>query len=117
MKIDEELNAVAAGNIEEAQPAQGVEMTEWVFANEKNPALRQLFHSLYSGVFTNRVGLAHCKNIKTGELQTLLVGVNPTETGAQLFPLAVVIEEANVGDYASPDGKGGFIEPDNGGAE
>lgn len=114
MKIDEELNAIATGAVEEAQPAEGIEMTEWVFANEKNPALRQLFHSLYSGVFNNRIGLAHCKNATTDKLETLIVGVNPIEGGgAQLFPLAVVIEESNVNNWLSPDGKGGYI----GGAE
>lgn len=110
-EITDELLSVAQGNIEEAQPVEGVQMTEWVFANQQNPALRQLFHSLYQGVFQNRIGLAHCKNSETGELETLIVGVNQIESGAQLFPLAVVIEEADVNKWLSPDGKGGFIGP------
>lgn len=110
-EIKEELLAIANGKVEEAQPADGIEMTEWVFANEVNPALRQLFHSLYSGVFKNRLGLAHCKHKETGELKTLIVGVNPTDGNAQLFPLAVVLEEADVNNYLSPDGKGNYIGP------
>lgn len=109
MKIDEELNAIATGDIQEAQPVEGIEMTEWVFANEQNPALRQLFHSFYNGVFQNRIGLAHCKNKVTGKLETLIVGVLPNGSDAQLFPLASVIEEADVNNYLSPDGQGGYV--------
>lgn len=110
-EIKDELMAIASGNVEEAQPAAGIEMTEWVFANEKNPALRQLFHTFMQGAFSNRIGLAHCKNSETGELDTLIVGVNPTEGGgAQLFPLAVVISEADhATKWLSPDGNGGYV--------
>ena len=110
-EIKDELLAVAEGNIDEAQPTAGIEMTEWVFANEKNPALRQLFHTFMKGAFNNQIGLAHCKNKTTGNLETLLVGVNPDgKGGAQLFPLAVVIgEEAHATNWLSPDGKGGYV--------
>jgi len=112
MEIKDELTQLAEGKIEEAQPAEGINMTQWVFANEQNPGLVQLFHSLYQGVFSNKLGLAHCKNVKTGNLDTLIVGVNPTEEGSvQLFPLAVVIEEADVMNWHSPDGAGGYVGP------
>lgn len=110
IEIKDELSALIDGSVEEAQPPEGIEFTEWVFANEKNPALRQLFHSFYQGAFQNRIGLAHCKNSETGKLETLLVGVNPTESGAQLFPLAVVItEEEHATKWLSPDGVGGYV--------
>lgn len=110
-EIKDELTAIVDGNIDEAQPAAGIEMTEWVFANEKNPALRQLFHTFMKGAFNNQIGIAHCKNKATGKLETLLVGVNPVEGGgAQLFPLAVVIsEEDHATGWLSPDGQGGYV--------
>lgn len=112
MEIKDELLEIAQGEVQEAQPSEGVAMTEWIFANEKNPALRQLFHSMYAGVFQNRLGLAHCKNSETGELETLIVGINPTEeNGVQLFPLAVIIDESKVGNWLSPDGNGGYVGP------
>lgn len=112
MDIKDELMKVAQNEVEEAQPAEGIQMTEWIFANEANPALRQLFHSLYSGVFQNRIGIAHCKNTTTDKLETLIVGVQPNgEGGAQLYPLAVIIGEEDVLNWHSPDGKGGYVGP------
>lgn len=109
-EIKEELLDIANGNVTKAQPAEGVNMYEWVFANERNPALLQLFHSLYEGAFKNRLGIAHCKNRTNDKLQTLIVGVNPTEGGgAQLYPLAVILEEDQLADFMSPDGHGGYV--------
>ncbi|MEG0161103.1 MAG: hypothetical protein RR877_09825 [Aurantimicrobium sp.] len=109
--ISKELVQLAEGNVQEAQLATGINMTEWVFANEKNDGVRQLFHTFMSGAFNNQIGLAICKNKATGKLDTLLVGVNPTgEGGVQLFPLAVVITEAeHATNWLSPDGEGGYV--------
>jgi hypothetical protein len=109
--ISKELVELAEGKVQEAQPATGIDMTEWVFANEKNDGVRQLFHTFMSGAFNNQIGLAVCKNKDTDKLETLLVGVNPTgEGGVQLFPLAVVITEADhATKWLSPDGEGGYV--------
>lgn len=115
MSIDiaEEVLDLATGNVQEAQPTEGVEMTEWVFANEKNDGLRQLFHSFYQGVFQNRIGLAQCRNKTTGEIETVIMGVHPTaENGVQLYPLAVVLTEDNGLIYESPNGQGGYVGAD-----
>lgn len=110
MDINEELMDVAQGKIVNAQPVDTqMEMTQWVFANEMNPALIQMFHSFYDGVFKNRIGIAHVKEAETGRICTMLVGVNPTEDGTQLFPLARVLDEQDVNTFLSPDGNGGWI--------
>lgn len=110
-EIKDELIALANGNVEEAQPAGDIEMNEWVFANEKNDGLRQLFHTFMSGAFRNQIGVAHCKNKETDKLETLLVGVQPNgEGGATLYPLAVILTEAeHTTKWLSPDGRGGYV--------
>lgn len=111
MDITDELLQVAQAGVEKAQPTEvKLEMTEWVFANEMNPALIQMFHSLYDGVFKNRIGVAHVKDAVTGKIATLIVGVSPSADGNnQLFPLARVLEESEMMNFLAPDGKGGWI--------
>lgn len=110
MEIQDELMQVAQADVQKADlPAGPLEMTEWIFANEKNPALIQMFHSLYDGAFKNRLGVAHCKDVTSGKLATLLVGIGIDGTNVQMFPLARILDEAEVNNYLAPDGNGGFL--------
>lgn len=108
--IKDELMQVAHGELDKADLTDSpAEMTEWIFANEKNPALVQMFHSFYKGAFANKIGLAHCRDKETGKLVTVLVGVHTADGVNQLFPLAKVLDESEMNKYEAPDGNGGYI--------
>lgn len=106
MNINEELMQVAVG---EVQKDDALLVTEWIFANKENPALFQLFHSLYHAVHQNKIGVAHCKNRADGSISTLIVGVEETEEGTQLYPLARILNEGEMEHYLAPDGNGGYV--------
>lgn len=111
---EEEINEileVANGNVKEAQPPEGVEMVEWIYSNDKsdkNP-IRQLFHLFYDGVFKNRIGLMHCLNTETKEIDTVIVGIQTTDKGVGTWPLARVLTEDEQGKYLAPDGHGSYL--------
>lgn len=106
MNINEELMQVAVG---EVQKDDALLVTEWIFANEMNPALIQMFHSLYEGVFKNRIGIAHCKEKDTDKTVTLIMGIGHDGENVQMFPLARILDEAEVNNYEAPDGNGGYV--------
>lgn len=112
MDIKDELMQVAQVDVVKAEAPTKLEMTEWIFANEMNPALLQMFHSLYDGVFKNRIGIAHCKERGSGNITTLIVGLDSDGKNVQMFPLAKILDEAEVNNYIAPDGKGGWIGDD-----
>ena len=107
-----EITDVAGGIIKEAETPEGMEMTEWVFSNDKaatQPA-RQLFHLFYDGVFKNRIGIMHCYNKATGKVDTVLVGIQSNgEEGVATWPLARILTEGEQDNYYAPDGNGGYL--------
>lgn len=110
IEMADTLVEIAQGEIQKADAVpKGLEMTEWVFSNQPNPALIQLFHSMYEGVFKNKIGIAHCRHKESGELVTLLVGVHTDGKNVGMFPLARILGEAEVNDFEAPDGKGGYV--------
>lgn len=109
MEIKDELMQVAQAEIKKAEGPDKLEMTEWIFANEMNPALIQMFHSLYEGVFKNRIGIAHCKEKGTDKTVTLIMGIGHDGGNVQMFPLARILDEAEVNNYEAPDGEGGYV--------
>lgn len=90
-------------DIEKAEHPQGIEMTEWVFTNDpKNPAPYMLFHAFYDGVFANKIGIMVGKD-EDGKEATLVVGVEITEEGTAVYPLARILETHEVTKYKGPD--------------
>ena len=112
-KIDaEELLEVINTPPEEAEHPTGMEMHEWVFTNDKqNPLIRHLYHMIYRATFANKIGLMHAKNKVTGEIETLLVGVDLVGDGQiATWPLAKVLSESEQDNYAAPRGDGTYVE-------
>lgn len=102
----EEVPAIA-----EAEHPAGIEMTEWIFTNDKtNEAIRQLFHGFYNGAFANKIGLMHAYNSETENVETIIVGVENGEDGVKLFPLAKVLDGEEIAVYKAPDGNGGYLK-------
>lgn len=93
------------------QPEEMDTMIEWAFTNDKtNPAVRQIFHTLYQSVFSNTLGVMHALNTETDLIETLIVGLSRDEDGnIATWPIARVIPEAEQGKYKAPDGNGNWV--------
>lgn len=92
-------------DIAKAEHPNGIEMTEWVFSDDaKNPAPFMLFHAFYDGVFANKIGIMQATHTETGEKAMLIVGVEVTEEGTALYPLARILESEEVLKYEGPSG-------------
>ena len=94
----------------------GIELVEYIFTNDPtNPFPQQVLHLLYESVFKNLVGIMHAKHKVTGDIHTLLVGLEKTEDGQiNTYPMARVLSADEHNEYLAPDGKGGYGEDDNG---
>lgn len=102
--------AIASGEVTEAQHPEGIEMTEWVFVNDKtNPAPRQIFHMFYDGAFKNKLGIMHAKLKDSDQVHTVIVGVEVNEQGAFCFPLAKILTAEEQANYLAPDGHGNWV--------
>lgn len=81
-----------------------------VFSNEPTAMDYDLLQMLYASAFGNQLGFMHAKHKETGEIHRLLVGTewNSAKQKLDVYPLARFLDPENVGDYLSPDGKGGY---------
>lgn len=87
-----------------------VEVHMLIIANDPNEQGNvQLFQMFYSGVFSNTIGVMRAKDKSTGNIESLLVGVEASEEGPKFYPLARVLAPDEVSNYLSPDGKGGYF--------
>lgn len=105
------MERVAQGKIQEATVPKGVEgeFIEWSFSNDKeNMAIRQLFHMLYQSVFTNKIGVMHCKRKDKDIIDTIIVGVEQTPEGLATWPIAKLLTEEEQGNYLAPNGRGEY---------
>lgn len=93
---------------------EGQEAVLLAFSNDKDEQhlgiLRGLLKMVYHTVLTNRLAIMEAKNVHTGEIETILVGVEQTGNGLNCYPLFKPITDTESAKYASPDGKGGFLE-------
>lgn len=97
-------------DLEEAQHPDGLEMTEWVFVNEKeNPAPRHLFHLLYKSVFVNKLGIMNALNTADGRVYTLIVGVDEVDGEVVTWPIAKLLTEYEQNLFKAPDGDGNYV--------
>lgn len=92
-------------DIPKAEHPKGIEMTEWVFTDDdKNPAPFMLFHAFYDGVFANKIGIMQATHKDSGNKAMLIVGVEVTDEGTALYPLARILESEEVLKYEGPSG-------------
>lgn len=87
------------------------EVVEWLFTNDKtNPAIVNIFRIFHQVSYMNSLGVMHAKDKETGEISTLLVGVDVQPDGQiNTWPLAKVLTPQEQSNYLSPDGDGGWI--------
>ena len=79
-----------------------------VFTNDwQEQGNEELLRMFYMGAFENTIGLARCQNRETGEVKSLIVGLDK-EGG--FYPLAKVLDPTDVTLYRAPDGKGGWTD-------
>lgn len=90
-----------------------LEYNAYVFDNNlPNPAAESVLRMFCEGVFYNQVGIMNAWNLKTSEEELILVGVQLDEDGKpECFPIAKVLAAEDVPNYLSPDGKGGWFDP------
>lgn len=103
------MERVAQGKIKEAEVPEDAAFTEWSFSNDKeNAAIRQLFHMLYQSVFSNKLGVMHCKRKDSDLVDTVIVGVERTPEGLATWPIAKLLTEEEQENYMAPDGHGNW---------
>ena len=81
-------------------------LRSYIYMNDKtNPAPAFLLDAYYRNTFANRIGVMVAKNVKTGEEELLLVGIEIGEDGSEgAFPLARVLGPDAYETYAIPMG-------------
>lgn len=95
--------------IEDEEPG----LIAYMFTNDRTqlPQFQQLLDVYYKGVFENAVGIMQAKHKVTGELSTLLVGVEHLEDGNTVtYPLARILSFDEASSYVGPDCQGGWLE-------
>lgn len=102
-----------AGELAAEGPVEGTKFNLNIFTNDKqNPfAIKQL-EMIYQAMLASRIGLMHAKNVISGKVETLLVGIEYEDGGINTFPLAKVLSEDDMNKYLPPDGEGGYIVPE-----
>jgi len=81
-----------------------------VFTNDKtNPIAIKQLEMVYQAVVHSRIGLMHAKNIMTGKVETLLVGIEFEDGGVNTYPISKLLGEEDMNIYLPPDGNGGYI--------
>lgn len=113
---DTDSNVIQFPSKEElAKRLEGIEMTEWIFTNDKeNPYPQAILHAFYDGIVKNKVGIMHAKLADKDEVHTLLVGIEVTEGGdVGCYPLARILTQEEQAQYIAPDGEGGWQDGSN----
>lgn len=87
-----------------------------VLTNERTPFKAQQILMLYQAVHAAQLAYMDGLNPDTGEVEPLLVGLEPTDDGQfRVFPLAKLLSKLDeVPAYQVPDGQGGYINASDG---
>lgn len=87
-----------------------------VLTNERTPFKAQQILMLYQAVHAAQLAYMDGLNPGTGEVEPLLVGLEPTDDGQfRVFPLAKLLSKLDeVPAYQVPDGQGGYINASDG---
>ena len=97
--------------VPEAESPDGNALVEHIYTNDKkNPAPIQLFRMFHQAAFKNKLGIMHALDKESGKIATLIVGMEFTDEGTAMWPLAKVLSEEEYGRYLAPDGTGGYPE-------
>jgi hypothetical protein len=106
--LSEEINKDEIPMVPEIGKAEhptGIEMTEWVWTDPgdpRNPTPFMLFHAFYDGAFANKLGIMVAQKEGEEDKHMLLVGVELTEEGTAVYPLARILETHEVALYKRP---------------
>jgi hypothetical protein len=92
-----------------------IEVNLAIFTNkDRDESCYQLLQLFYRGAFDNTLGIMRAKNKITDEDEQLLVGMTVNPNGqVDTWPLARILNPIEVGNYLSPDGKGGWYGADD----
>lgn len=113
-QIDEEVVNEALSFLDGASPfIMEKGFNPHVYANDtRNPVPYGLLDIMYRQTFDNRLGIAICKDIETGEPATVLVFIGDKgDEDVELFPVAVLLKGDEVQRYRAPIGDGEYYEP------
>lgn len=78
---------------------------------EESIYLDNLLAMFYEGVYENTLGIMEAWNVKTDNVELILVGVAVDENNKPVcYPIAKVLRAEDVTDFLSPDGKGGYFD-------
>lgn len=85
----------------------------YVFTNTpEDLSQKQILKMFYDGLDQESIGLMQAKNVETGDLELVLVGISvDKQDNAHLFPIAKVLKAEDASQFLSPDGKGGYFDP------
>ena len=102
------------GDVIEFPQAPLVEMNEYIFTNDPtNPFPQQILHLMHDIVFKNLMGIMQAKHRTTGEIHSILVGLELADDGSvNTYPLCRILTQSEQAEYLAPDGKGGYPEPE-----
>lgn len=82
-----------------------------VITDDNNPIKRSLMENIVLSINTNQLGYVDGKDPETGEVVPLLVGIDRSEEGMQLFPIARVFLDPNeMKRFLVPDENGNFTD-------
>jgi hypothetical protein len=82
-----------------------------IFANKVSEHMVFRLRMMEQGFKANSIGYMESKDVRTGEIVELLVGVEEDEDGIHTFPLARMLTRAeDLKYYLPPDGEGGYGE-------
>jgi hypothetical protein len=92
-----------------------VDINLYVFSNDmKEEGTVNLLQMFYRGAHENTIGIMRAKNLETGEIESLLVGLDIPKPGSgestRTYPLAKILPPDEALKYRSPDGVGGYFE-------
>lgn len=93
-------------------PDTEVEFQQYIFSNDLSDVrLPGLLDMFYRGVLTNTIGLMVAKDVELDIDALLLVGLEQNEDGGvDTYPLARILDPAELKRYRSPDGTGGYFD-------
>lgn len=97
-----------SGNKRKRNKPVETEMDMLLFSNNPNPIQYNLLEMFYRGVLQNTLGLMEARNVETGELDLLLVGLDKEGEEIKTYPLAVLIKKDAGKTYLAPDGLGNY---------
>lgn len=106
---DKDILSSLENPVPEVESPDGGKLIEHIYTNDKtNPAPSMVFRMFHQAAFKNKLGVMHALDKETGKVATLLVGMEYTKEGTQMWPLAKILTEGEYDRYLAPDGDGGY---------